>query len=133
VEYFHTCAGFFAIPIANKKEQRMAGKFELKKTSNGEFMFNLLAANGQVVLTSETYKAKASATNGIESVRTNCTDDARFVRDVANNGKFFFSLKARNGEIIGKSQMYASEDTRDNGIDSVKANAPKAVLDDQTA
>ncbi|MFM2398121.1 MAG: hypothetical protein RL341_278, partial [Pseudomonadota bacterium] len=49
----------------------MAGKFELKKTSNGEFMFNLLASNGQVILTSETYKAKASANNGIESVRNN--------------------------------------------------------------
>jgi uncharacterized protein len=111
----------------------MAGKFELKKTSNGEFMFNLLAANGQVVLTSETYKAKASATNGIESVRNNCTDDARFVRDTASNGKHYFSLKARNGEVIGKSQMYASADTRDNGVDSVKSNAPTAVIDDQTA
>lgn len=111
----------------------MAGKFELKKTSNGEFMFNLLAANGQVVLTSETYKAKASANNGIESVRTNSADDGRFVRETASNGKFYFKLKARNGEVIGKSQMYASQDTCENGIESVKTNAPKAPVDDQSA
>jgi uncharacterized protein len=111
----------------------MAGKFELKKTSNGEFMFNLLAGNGQVILTSETYKAKASANNGIESVRNNSTDDARYVRDTASNGKSFFKLKARNGEVIGKSQMYASGDSMENGIESCKTNAPKAAVDDQTA
>jgi uncharacterized protein len=52
----------------------MAGKFEIKKASNGEFFFNLLAGNGQIVLSSEMYKAKASAQNGIESVRKNCVD-----------------------------------------------------------
>jgi uncharacterized protein YegP (UPF0339 family) len=110
----------------------MAGKFELKKTSNGEFMFNLLAGNGQVILTSETYKAKASANNGIESVRTNSTDDGRYVRETASNGKAYFKLKARNGEVIGKSQMYASTDGMENGIESCKTNAPKAAVDDQT-
>jgi uncharacterized protein len=110
----------------------MAGKFDLKKASNGEFMFNLLASNGQVILTSELYKAKASAQNGIESVRTNSTDDNRYVRDTSSNGKFYFSLKARNGEIIGKSQMYASEATRDNGVESCKTNAPSAAVEDNT-
>ena len=49
----------------------MAGKFELKKAKDGQFMFNLKATNGQVILTSELYKTKASAENGIESVRKN--------------------------------------------------------------
>lgn len=44
----------------------MAGKFELKKSKDGQFMFNLKASNGQVILTSEMYKTKASAENGIE-------------------------------------------------------------------
>ncbi|MFM2399023.1 MAG: hypothetical protein RL341_1180, partial [Pseudomonadota bacterium] len=51
----------------------------------------------------------------------------------ASNGKSYFKLKARNGEIIGKSQMYASVDTMENGIESCKTNAPKAAVDDQTA
>jgi uncharacterized protein len=112
------------------KENNMAGKFEIKKATNGEFLFNLLAGNGQIILSSELYKAKASAQNGIESVRKNCGDDNRFTRDLSNSNKPYFTLKARNGEIIGRSQMYASEESRDNGIASVKNHAPDATVVD---
>ena len=111
----------------------MAGKFEIKKASNGEFFFNLVASNGQIILSSEMYKAKASANNGIESVRTNCGDYNRYVREVSTSGKPYFCLKARNGEIIGRSQMYASEDSRDNGVASVKSHAPDATVLDSSA
>ena len=49
----------------------MAAKFELKKAKSGQFHFNLKAGNGQIIATSEMYESKASALNGIESVRTN--------------------------------------------------------------
>ena len=49
----------------------MAGKFVLKKGSGGGYHFNLVATNGQVIATSETYERKQSALNGIESVKTN--------------------------------------------------------------
>ena len=49
----------------------MAAKFVLKKGSTGKFHFNLLAANGQVIATSETYESKAAALNGIKSVQEN--------------------------------------------------------------
>lgn len=111
----------------------MAGKFEISKRANGEFQFNLKAGNGQVILTSEGYSAKGSCTNGIESVRKNSQDDARFERKTASNGKFFFNLTATNGQTVGSSQMYADESGRDNGIASVKTNAPDAAVDDQTA
>ena len=52
----------------------MAGKFVLKKGSTGKFHFNLHAANGQVIATSQHYESKESALNGIESVRRNATD-----------------------------------------------------------
>ena len=54
----------------------MAGKFELKETKNGQFMFNLKASNGQIIATSEQYTTKAAALNGIESVRKNAADAA---------------------------------------------------------
>lgn len=57
----------------------MAGKFVLKKGSSGKYHFNLVAGNGQVIATSETYESKSSALNGIESVKNNApgaaTDD----------------------------------------------------------
>lgn len=52
----------------------MAGKFEIKATKSGQFMFNLKASNGQVIATSEHYKTKAACLNGIESVKKNAPD-----------------------------------------------------------
>jgi uncharacterized protein len=52
----------------------MAGKFDLKKTPSGKFMFNLKAANSRVILTSELYDTKAAAQNGIDSVKKNGPD-----------------------------------------------------------
>jgi uncharacterized protein YegP (UPF0339 family) len=54
----------------------MAGKFELKTTKSGQFMFNLKAGNGQIIATSEHYTTKAAALNGIESVKKNAPDAA---------------------------------------------------------
>ncbi len=111
----------------------MAGKFVVTKTKSGKFMFNLKAGNGEIILTSEEYNAKASAMNGIESVKKNAVDDARYERKADKKGQPFFVLKAGNGEPIGKSESYSSESAMDNGIKSVKTNAPAAAVDDQTA
>lgn len=108
------------------------GKFVITKRANDEFQFSLKAGNGQVILSSEGYVTKASCTNGIESVQKNASDDNRFDRKTSTNGKFYFSLKAGNGQIIGSSQMYESEASRDNGIESVKTNAPEATVVDET-
>jgi len=108
------------------------GKFVITKRTNGEFQFNLKAGNGQTILTSEGYTTKAACTNGIESVKTNSQDDGRFDRKEAKNGKPYFNLKASNGQIIGSSEMYESVSARENGIESVKKNAPEATTDDQT-
>lgn len=109
------------------------GKFVITTRSNGEFQFNLKAGNGQTILASESYSTKAACENGIESVRKNASDDARYERKTSSNGKPFFNLKAGNGQIIGSSEMYESEASRENGIESVKKNAPDAEVDDQTA
>ena len=52
----------------------MAGKFVLTKTKNGEYMFVLKAGNGETIAQSETYKSKAAAMNGIDSVKKNASD-----------------------------------------------------------
>ena len=111
----------------------MAGKFVISKRSNGEFQFNLKASNGQVILTSEGYKDRAGCDNGIASVKKNAPDDARYERKTATNGKFHFNLKAANHQVIGSSQLYESEDSRDNGIESVKKHAPDAAVVDEKA
>ncbi|MEM6463012.1 MAG: YegP family protein [Pseudomonadota bacterium] len=110
----------------------MAGKFELYKDKAGEFRFRLKAGNGQIILASEGYKQRSSAENGIESVRKNATDDARFDRTETKNGKHRFNLKATNGQVIGTSESYESASSRDKGIASVMNNAPSARTEDLT-
>jgi uncharacterized protein YegP (UPF0339 family) len=111
----------------------MAGKFELKKTSNGQFQFHLKASNGQVILASEQYKEKRGAVRGIESVKRNAPVTGRFERKTAKNGQGYFILRASNGRTIGVSEMYSSDAAVQGGIESVQKNAPGASVDDQTS
>lgn len=110
----------------------MPGKFELKKSADGQFFFNLKAANGQVILSSERYTEKRGAQRGIASVQTNAPDDGRYQRKESASGQLYFVLTAANGEPIGNSEMYTSAAARDKGIESVKTNAPNAQTDDLT-
>ena len=93
----------------------MAGKFHLKKADDGQFHFNLNAGNGETILTSELYKAKDSALNGIESVKKNAPDMARYEKKVNKGGKPFFVLKAGNHQVIGQIES--------SNIDAVPLNA----------
>lgn len=52
----------------------MAGKFVIKKDKRGEFRFNLVAGNGQIIATSEAYTTKAGAMKGVESVKSHAGD-----------------------------------------------------------
>ncbi|MBR5043291.1 MAG: YegP family protein [Bacteroidales bacterium] len=104
------------------------GKFVITLRKNGEFQFNLKATNGQVILTSEGYTTKAACLNGVESVKKNAPIVERFEIKEAKNGKPFFNLKASNGQVVGSSQMYASERTMKQGIESVMKNAPEAPV-----
>ena len=106
------------------------GKFEVKTRKNGEFQFNLKAGNGQVILSSEGYTTKANCLNGVESVKKNAQDDNKFDRKTSTNGKHYFNLKATNGQIIGTSEMYERASGMENGIESVKKNAPDATVEE---
>ncbi len=107
-----------------------AGWFELKRASNGQYHFVLKAGNAETILSSEMYVAKPSALNGIASVQKNAADAARYNKMTATNGKFYFTLKAANHQVIGNSQMYVSEASRDTGIASVQKNGGTATVKD---
>ena len=117
------------------------GKFVIKTGKSG-VRFNLLAGNGQVIGTSEIYKADASCLNGIDSVRRcsaggiqDLTDEGaeqvkhpKFEVYQDKAGEYRFRLKARNGEIILASEGYKDKKSCLNGIESVKKNAPDAEI-----
>ena len=106
----------------------MAAKYELKKTANGKYIFNLKAGNGEVILTSQLYKAASYAKKGIASVMKNGPQKERFEIKDAANGEQFFVLKAANSQVIGKSETYPTKQALQKGIASVKKNAPEAAI-----
>ena len=114
----------------------------IKKVNTG-IMFNLKADNGQVIATAEVCTTAASCKNGIESVRRNAPIAAledqtvegfatekcpKFELYVDKAGEFRFRLKATNGEIIAASEGYKAKESCENGIASVRENAPVAEM-----
>jgi len=106
-------------------------RFRIYK-SGVEFRYSLFADNGENILSGEGYTSKQNCLNGVDSIKVNAAYDARYERRTSISNQPFFVLKASNGEIIAKSQMYSSTYARDAGIEAVKRNAPGAWIDDQT-
>ena len=118
------------------------GKFVIREVPSG-IKFDLKATNGQVIATSEVYTSQNACLNGVESVKKNAPiakfeDQTAEVFETVTNpkfemykdkaGEFRFRLKARNGEIIATSEGYSSKAACENGIESVKKNAPEAEI-----
>ena len=106
-------------------------KFLLRKTDSGQFNFSLKNDADKTLLKSEQYNSKASAQNGIESVRTHAPTAARYELKTGESGKFYFNLKSGNGQIVGTSVMYASEEARNTAVAETQAVAAAAgVVED---
>lgn len=110
----------------------MAGKFVLKSRGKEKFSFNLRAGNGRNILSSESYKSRRAALDGIKSVRVNAKRDGSFERRMGKNGQPYFVMLAGNVKVIGGSEMYASARNMEKGIASVKAHAASAGFEDLT-
>jgi uncharacterized protein YegP (UPF0339 family) len=142
--YFHLSAANHEIILAsqgyNTRTMSLAGvlsvldnagipeRYELLQATNGQWYFNLTAANGAVIGTSELYTTKWNAKKGIEAVDRNVGDylgflatrtGARFSVNEAVDGRYYFLLHAGNGEIVLQSQAYTVEAAAFNGTFSV--------------
>lgn len=107
-------------------------RFEIFTGADNQFYFRLKAGNGEKILKSEGYTQKHNAVSGIESVKLNAPNDARYKRKAAGNNQAYFTLTAANHETIGTSEMYSSEAAMEDGIRAVKYDAPEARVDDLT-
>ena len=110
----------------------MPSKFQLKKAKNGKTYFNLLATNGEIILTSQMYASNATAKKGIASVQTNAASPAQFEEKQTSKGMCYFVLRAKNYQVIGTSESYSGKAAMKKGIKSVGTNAPKAKIEDLT-
>lgn len=119
-------------------------KFVIRETAKG-IKFDLLAANGQSILTSEVYATRAACRKGIGSIRENApkafvenrTEESvvsqphpKFEVYQDRSGEYRFRLKSKNGRIIGISQGYSGKAGCLNGVESVIANAAGAEIEE---
>jgi uncharacterized protein YegP (UPF0339 family) len=111
----------------------MTATFEIKRTADGKYVFNLKSANDQVILTSQSYENKEAAEAGISSVRHNAILDEQYEEKIESDGHPYFVLFAVNRKEIGRSQMYSSREAMRKGIASVKRNSQIAVSVDLSA
>lgn len=112
------------------------GKFVIRCVSTG-CKFDLLAANGQVIATSEVYETEAACRKGIRSVQKSApvaklADLTREGKQPSNPkfelfqdkaGDYRFRLKARNGQVVAVSENYTTKAACEDGIESVRKNA----------
>jgi len=106
----------------------MPGKFTISKGRNHKFYFNLKGPNGEIILASQGYAGRDGCRKGIESVRTNSRIQKQFETKSSKRGQSYFVLKAKNGQVIGQSQMYKTDRACAKGMQSVRKNAPGAKL-----
>lgn len=95
------------------------GRFVIKQGDDDQFYFSLKAGNGHIILASQGYSSMDACQSAIDAVMINSQDDSQFEVKTSSNGKFYFNLKAGNGQIIGSSEMYESGASRDNGISHI--------------
>lgn len=89
--------------------------------ATGTFHFNLFAANGQVVLSSQAYSSEAAAWNGAFAVQDAAQVATNFAIKTATDGRFYFTLTADNGQTVGVSQMYTTKESAQAGVTSVQS------------
>ena len=131
-----------AVTVEESKPTR-TGKFEIKKSKDGRYVFNLYASNSVIVATSQVYSSSSAAMNGIKSVITNAPiaqiEDQtlrtvttvsfpkwEIYRDKAEH--FRFRLCASNGSCVCHSQGYTSKANCKKGIESIVKFAADAEI-----
>ena len=120
-------------------------KFVIRKVATG-FKFDLLAANGEKILTSEVYSSRAACEKGLTSVRKNAAtapledqtgedfagaSNPKFELFQDRSGRFRFRLRSRNGKTIAVSDAYVAKAGCRDGIASVRKNAAAADVEDE--
>ncbi|MDD4839482.1 MAG: DUF1508 domain-containing protein [Clostridia bacterium] len=128
---------------ADEEPHPYSGKFIIRKTENGNFVFRLLAPNHETIATGEPYTSLTACKTGIASIQkivgTAGIEDQTLQKSITcanpkweiyydDANLFRFRLRARNGEIVAISSDYKSKASCKNGIKSICNNAPTAEV-----
>ena len=110
----------------------MAVKPEVQQTENGQFVFQLIDSNGQVLFTSRPYAQQADARNGLISVKERAGKIGNFERKKSSTNQMYFDISDVNRRIIGSSESHSSIADLEKNITAVNAWGRAAAADDGT-
>lgn len=111
----------------------MATYFFGQSSKDSKWYFRLRDNNNETILSStEGYNSRQSCLNGIDSVKKHSLYEHNYRTFIGNDSKYYFTLKASNGEPIGKSEGYNSSYGRDQGKENCKKEAPYASVKEVT-
>lgn len=99
------------------------GRFDILRKKSGKFTFRLMGANGQLLLSSESFGTRSAAQSAVKDVVESADTESNFERRENSQGDYYFVLKSPSGRILAKSDVFASEAGRETGIWAVKRNA----------
>ncbi len=103
--------------------------FEIfKSEKDRRYYFHLKARNGKIVLSSQGYASKQGCERGIASVKRNSKDKTRYESKASKNARHYFLIRARNGQIVGTSQLYKTLAACQNGITAIFKGAEIAQV-----
>jgi hypothetical protein len=103
-------------------------KFELYQDQTGDHRFRLIAEAGTELLTSERYRSKKGARNGVEVVRRNAPNDSRYARIQTDSGLPMFNLIGGNHQVVATSLPYQSSSAMEHALAMVKAASATAEV-----
>ena len=112
------------------EKAKTSGKWVIKKKSEEDFVWNLIANNGEIILASESYSTVAGAKAGLDSIKENINQD-RFQIHSDKNDHFFFKLKNGANKLQAMGQVYSTKQSAKNSINSVKRFAETAEIVDE--
>lgn len=118
-----------------KTNGALADQYTVIATDSGEWYFSLKAGNGQVIGASHTYATKDGAQSGVKATMAalanastaSAASGAKFETFKADDGKYYFRLRADNGQVVLDSQGYTAKSSAQAGISSVTTNGVDAT------
>lgn len=97
------------------------GETAITRNTAGQWFFHTVGKRGEIVLFSQPYVQRASAANGILSVEENAVDPDRYVIQQLTDGRWQFSLRAKNNVEIATSRAFDTEAEAVAGIEEARA------------
>ncbi|HEY4244605.1 MAG TPA: YegP family protein [Kofleriaceae bacterium] len=123
-----SCVNAVTTYLDAREANTTGARFDVEAGTTGQFHFDVYAKNGQVVLSSESYTTAAAAWNGAFAVEDAGQISTSYKLLQATNGKWYFTVNASNGQVVGTSQLYSTKSNATAGAVALENLLPSIAV-----